>query len=502
MAGRQCLKRVYLEVNHPELAAPTDDARQAIFDLGHLVGRCAQECFPGGTLVSVDRSRPLEALRQTAVLMRKPTVRVIYEGAFCFDDILVRADIVERQPDDTWHLIECKSSTKVKPEHHWDVAVQDYVLSGVLSAMDNSVSRSWLMHVNPKHVHRGPVLDVNEFMISTDVTAEVEGCRRQMASELKLMKRCILAPTPPVIEPDVHCHEPYGCPFWAHCTQQKPTRWIGYLPDGDRQVPKLVARGVESIDDIPEEFPLSRIQQYAKVNVEWMDPGISATLQQLQYPLHHVHIEAGLYGIPLHPGMRPYERFSFQWTNLIQTETGEIRVEEEVHLGQYDPRGAFVESLLRSLGSEGALIVYSDFVAHEIGALALKLPLYKEALHALHRRMVDLRYLIRKGYYHPTLSPEAYQSDRFPDASAVQAFIPALPNPERYPLLATVDAGWSFRQYRKAIAPTAQRSDIESIRNEVLARSREAVQALSDIRQYLNARAQSRVEERVRLAAA
>ena len=430
--------------------------------------------------------------------MRRPTVHAIFEGAFRFDDILVRADIVERQPDGTWHLIECKSSTKVKPEHHWDVAVQDYVLNGFLKEMDSSVSRSWLMHVNPTHVQRGPVLDVREFMVSIDVTAEVEPCRRQMTSELKMMKRCILAPTPPAVEPDVHCHEPYGCPFWAHCTQQKPARWIGYLPDGDRQVPKLVARGVGSIDDIPEEFPLSNIQQYAKLNAEWMDPGIAATLQQLQYPLHHVHIEAGLYGIPLHLGMRPYEPFPFQWTNCIQAETGEVRVDEEVYLGQYDSRVAFVESLLRSLGGEGSLVVYSDFVPREIEALAQKLPLYRDALRALRARVVDLRHLIRKGYYHPKLSPAAYQSDCFPDAFSIQAFIPALSAPERYPLLVTVDAGWSFRQYHKAIAPTAQRSDIESVRSEVLARSRQAVQALSDIRQYLNARAQRLAEGRAR----
>lgn len=233
-----------------------------------------------------------------------------------------------------------------------------------------------------------------------------------------------------------------------------------------------------------------------------MDPEVAASLPQVQYPLHHVHIEADMYGIPLHSGMRPYERFPFQWTNLIQPETGEMRVEEEICLLPKDSRAAFAASLLRSLGGSGSLVVYSDFVAREIEALAKELSQYREGLKALRVRMVDLRHLIRKGYYHPKLSPVVYQNERYSDASSIHAFVSVLPAPERYLLLSTVDAGWSFRQYRKAIAPTAGLSDIESVRNEVLARSRQAVQALSDIRQYLNARAQRLSDGRARSDAA
>ena len=55
----------------------------------------------------------------------------LFEAAFQYDGILIRADILQRHPDNTWTLIEVKSSTKAKTEHLWDVAIQHYVLTGV-----------------------------------------------------------------------------------------------------------------------------------------------------------------------------------------------------------------------------------------------------------------------------------------------------------------------------------------------------------------------------------
>ena len=38
VAGVQCLKRLYLEVYHPELAGEVDEGQEARFEQGHEVG--------------------------------------------------------------------------------------------------------------------------------------------------------------------------------------------------------------------------------------------------------------------------------------------------------------------------------------------------------------------------------------------------------------------------------------------------------------------------------
>ena len=51
MSGLQCLKRLYLECYHRDLADPTDANQQHLFDVGTAVGELAREIYPAGTLI-------------------------------------------------------------------------------------------------------------------------------------------------------------------------------------------------------------------------------------------------------------------------------------------------------------------------------------------------------------------------------------------------------------------------------------------------------------------
>jgi hypothetical protein len=75
------------------------------------------------------------------------------------------------------------------------------------------------------------------------------------------MRQTLSAPTPPTIEPDDHCYAPYECPFWEHCTKDKPERWIYYLPGSRQAFHDLTALGVQTIEDIPVGYPLQLVQQ-------------------------------------------------------------------------------------------------------------------------------------------------------------------------------------------------------------------------------------------------
>jgi len=79
IAGWQCLKRLYLEVHQPELAAEPDEQSMAVFEQGHEVGRCAQKMFPGGVLIEATPEEMNKALRQTeqAVADKQHPARII-----------------------------------------------------------------------------------------------------------------------------------------------------------------------------------------------------------------------------------------------------------------------------------------------------------------------------------------------------------------------------------------------------------------------------------------
>src|SRR5271154_414915 len=128
VAGVQCLKRLYWQVHEPELAAEPDAAACKIMEQGHGMGLLARRCFPGG--VEVDGSAGLEhAIRTTRELVANREVPAIFEGTFEQGGVLVRVDILERQRDNRWRLLEVKSTTDLKEHHLPDVGIQTRVVS-------------------------------------------------------------------------------------------------------------------------------------------------------------------------------------------------------------------------------------------------------------------------------------------------------------------------------------------------------------------------------------
>jgi|SRR5215469_9190279 len=112
VAGVQCLKRLYLLVHEPELAAQPGEAEQAVIDQEQEVGLLAQKMFPGG--VAVDCTGREAAVRATRELIQNPAIPAIFEAAFEDQNLFVRVDVLQRRRDQRWRLIEVKSTTDAK----------------------------------------------------------------------------------------------------------------------------------------------------------------------------------------------------------------------------------------------------------------------------------------------------------------------------------------------------------------------------------------------------
>ncbi len=127
VSGCQCLKRLYFQVYQPELASPEGDASdEATMEQGRKVGRLAHRLFPGG--IKVDGSGIAEAIQITKELVSNPEVPAIFEGAFHYQGVVVKTDVLRRK-ENRWRLIEVKSTTDLKEHHTEDVAIQAYAVS-------------------------------------------------------------------------------------------------------------------------------------------------------------------------------------------------------------------------------------------------------------------------------------------------------------------------------------------------------------------------------------
>ena len=419
MAGLQCQKRLYLECFHPELAEPFDAGRQAILDTGTRVGELARDRYPGGVLITEDHLHHDQAVSSTEKALADSSVQAIYEVAFVYDDVRIRADILSRSGDDMFDLIEVKSGTSVKEEHLPDVAVQLYVLLGC----GISVGRVCLGHLNKEYVYQGGNYDLGQLFLIEDVTDKAQQLQPDIPLLLEEMRLPLWCLEPPDIKPRRQCSKPYQCEFYGHCHTGGTEHPVIQLPNASAKLLlALEQAGIVDIRDIQAGFPgLNTTQQRVRDCVAgdhvYIAPDLPEALGRLEYPIHFLDFETFGPALPLYTGTSPYQVFPFHWSNHIITGDGKLRHEEFLYEGFDDPREPFARSLLKALGASGSIVVYSSFEATRIRELAGALPhLSGKLLALLEGRIVDLLELIRKHCYHP----------EFHGSFSIKSVLPAL----------------------------------------------------------------------------
>lgn len=217
VAGVQCLKRLYLLVHDPEVAAEPGAADKAIIEQGYEVGLLARQLFPGG--VEVSGSCGLEqAIRTTQELIANPEVPAIFEGAFENGDVFVRVDVLQRRRDGRWRLIEVKSTTDLKDHHLEDVAIQ----SRVVSRCGLDLASSCLAHVNRSYVFQGGRIDPWRFFRIRNLTRRIARLDPKLTFQLRAELTVLGMSKAPDIPPGRHCSDPVTCEFYDRCNPPSP----------------------------------------------------------------------------------------------------------------------------------------------------------------------------------------------------------------------------------------------------------------------------------------
>lgn len=480
LSGLQCHKRLYLEIHAPGLATRPDAATQAILDMGTDLGELARQRFPGGRLVTAGYRQSQEALAQTAELLQDPTVPAIFEGAFQFNRVLIRVDVLERvgvndlgQP--TWRLVEVKSSTKVKATHVDDLTIQSYVLEGI----GHVLADICLMHVNTQYVFDGRHLDLDQLFGLRSLSETVRPRLPDVEARLAAMQAMLEAMSAPAIVPDEHCQSPYECPFWAHCTREKPARWIYHLPGSSKTVIQLRELGVETIDDIPEQVVLTPVQRRVKENREWVGEGLRSALEKIVYPVHHLDFETFMPAVPKFVDTRPYQVIPTQWSNHIEQVDGALAHAEYLSRDGRDPREELAVTLLESLGREGSICVYSSYERSVLERLAEDFPSLRKELKRVMARLWDLHVVIRDHYYHPG----------FEGSYSIKAVLPAVVPSLSYADLAIGDGGVAACEYARMIFTVSDWIEKAQIEEALLRYCERDTLAMVELRRELKKRA-------------
>jgi Domain of unknown function(DUF2779) len=400
-AGLQCLRRLWLNVHRP--AAWEEPELGSAEDVGLEIGHAARLLFPGGILVEEKPWEYAAAAAHTLALMADRSVPAIFEAAFEHCRVRVRVDVLERLPRGYWGIREVKSSSEVKEHCYDDVAVQVYVLqnTGVrLSSVE-------ILHVNKNYVRGQKGIFWQKFFHRVEVKTEARNRLDGIETRLKKQLACLSGVRAPKIEPEAHCHAPYSCEHWEHCTASKPTDWVFHMPNftAARRA-ELQALGVQSISAIPDDFRLSPRQEIVRdvtrTGKSFVASDLLERLDGFGPPAFYLDFEAFLPAVPLYPGTRPYQTIPFQWSLHRVDSKGNVSHQEFLAEGDLDPRRQFAETLIAALkGTKWPIIVYSSYEQTRLTELAAIYPDRAKPIASIVRRLSDLLPVVRSGLYHP-----------------------------------------------------------------------------------------------------
>ena len=436
--GLQCLKRLYLESFHQELADPVSPSLQAIFDAGTNVGEEARRRFPNGRLVEESHLMHDQAVSATQALLAESHIPALYEAAFTFEDIRTRVDILAKNDRGGYDLIEVKSTTRVKPEHITDVGIQVYAAEGAGTPITNA----YLMHLNNQYVYEGGEHDWQRLFTLADVTDRARSFAAESAlADLARMRAALAQDSAPEIDIGRHCTVPYRCSFYDYCRQDAAT----------------------------------------PARPRYVGPGLASSLSEIVHPASFLDFETVNPGIPIYVGTRPYQAIPFQWSLHVREPSGRLSHTSFLNDDADDPREGFAATLLEAIPPTGDIVAYSPYEGAMLRQLAAALPHYADRLLSLSDRIVDLLKIIRDNYYTP----------EFGGSFSLKSVLPALAPDMSYADMPIADGLSAAASYQKMIAEDTLASERQEIKSALLAYCGQDTEAMVRIYEALLAEAAS-----------
>ena len=476
--GLQCLKRLYLETFNRDLADPISPQQQALFDSGTAVGELARERFSPGLLIDEQYFEHGKAMQHTDQSLEDDTIKTLFEAAFSFEGINIRADILHRNDDGSLDLIEVKSSTSFKKEHLPDVAIQLHVVEG----LGHTIRKSALMHIDNSYIFDGGPYDLGKLFAVEDVSEQAQAyAASEVPERLNGMWAALQGSNEPDIETGPHCSKPYVCSFYGYCHGTPLPHAVEQLPSvSAKTLSSLKDAGIQEISNIPDAFEgLTNKQQRVRDSVvsgePYKNPELSEVFKQLVYPLYFLDFETVSSALPLHAGTRPYQQVTFQWSIHKLSEAGDLEHSEYLHDQQDDPREALAVQMLDALESRGAVVVYTGFEEARIRELADALPEHRERLLALCDRIFDLYKALNAHYYHPD----------FHGSWSIKSVLPALVPSLSYSGLAIKDGGVASLSFSKMVASKTSEKEKSGLREALLRYCERDTEAMVKIFDYL-----------------
>ena len=378
-----------------------DDNLQAMFDAGNEFESYANQLYPNAVKLGFNSYNEYLGLPARTKQTLDSGAEVILQGRFEADNLTCITDVLSKNPDGSFDLVEIKASTKAKPEHEYDLAFQ--VL--VLEKAGLSIRNISIIHANKEYVRNGEI-DPKGLTAKTDITDKV----RSLASTTLLQIDMAFATLNKKEMPDLS-------PRYVNQINIPRVNWMQEWlaiyktlnPNLDKysiynlayptpeQIGRLEDKGIKLIKDIPEELSLREKQsvqiQTTRDNKRIIKKReIKEFVDTFRYPLYFFDYETFSSVIPQFDGGSPYTDYPFQYSlHILESPGAELKHVEYLHNENSNPMPGLLKQLKNDIGDIGTVLTWN--MSYEKGCndrMAKLYPEYADFLASLNERINDL----------------------------------------------------------------------------------------------------------------
>ncbi|MDP8253022.1 MAG: DUF2779 domain-containing protein [Candidatus Kaelpia aquatica] len=400
ISGLQCPKYLWVKEHMPKEIPAVELELQFRFDQGKEVGDVAKRIYPEGVDLS-DSNFSLNINRTQQSIKKRQT---IFEAGIMVDNIYSRIDILNPVEDDSWDIIEVKSSMKVKDEHYEDVAFQRYCL--IKKGL--KIRKAYIMHINPDFIKQGEI-DPYKFMLSEDVTEEID---KISLSDIKSRVEDMIALASKSSMPDIkigpQCFAPYECSLKGFCWKFIPSKNNVFIFNRGRTLGfELLERGILELKDIDDEEILNdkqkiQLKSHIDNSVHVDKNALSDFLGSLKYPAYFLDFETIKSAVPIYDNSRSYEDIPFQYVlYLLKDENSKPELFDYLSKSKKDPRKEILQNLSKIITAEGSIVAYfAIFEKRVLNKATEAYPEYRSWFNCIEENFLDLYEPFKNYHYY------------------------------------------------------------------------------------------------------
>ena len=397
------------------------------------------------------------------------------------DGLFARADVIEITQDGETILYEVKSSNRVKKDNDHN-HVKDACFQKICAERSGqAIDKVFIVHLNGNYVRNGDI-NPSDLLIFSDVTDQVGNILGETKGEIDSALELLQQDN---IDRDscscLQSSRANHCDTFSMFNPNVPVPSIYSLPRlSARKRDDLIGRNIFALNEIPEGYSLSDIQQTVLAASKSGEPQINIDsmrefLGKFEFPLYFLDYETFASAIPITNGSSPHKHFPFQYSLHILSQDGEIKHREYLERKCLLPL-PLIEQMEKDIGCEGSVVSWhASFEKTQNKEMSVMFREKEGFLLNINERMVDLEDVFKKDYV----------DFRFDGSTSIKKILPVVCPHLSYNDLEIKDGSLAMEAWERMISSDPEES--QKIASNLLKYCKLDTFAMVEIYRFLNA---------------